>query len=94
MSGQKYSTISGVIVLFNVIMDHLDRYIDGEYETYTTPPAIIIDAAKAAYAVMRKYYNKTNELHCVVTILDPRFKVQYFRDNVFTEEMITSYVKR
>jgi hypothetical protein len=94
MSGQTYSTISGVIVLFNAILDHLDTYKGGKYETLTRPPAIIQDAAKAAYKKIVEYYNKTNDIHCIVTLLDPRCNLQYFINNDFTPELYGPFMDR
>jgi hypothetical protein len=90
MSGQFYSTIGSVIVLFNVIMDHLDKYREG----LSGKSSKIKLAAKAAYDKIKCYYNKTNTIHCIVTLLDPRFHLQYFRENEFTDIMIKKIKKR
>jgi Domain of unknown function (DUF4413) len=96
MCGQTYPTLSSVIVLFNEIMDHLDIYRDGTFEEnkMTTPPNDIIKAAEAAYCKIQDYYMKTNTLHCVVTLMDPRCKTEYFKQKGFKPWMINDYRKR
>jgi len=96
MSGQSYSTLSGVIILFNVIMDHLDAYRNeiGEYSTVSNPPASLFIAARAAWDKIHKYYNKTNNTHTVVTLLDPRCNVDYFKDGGFNGTMLEEYKSR
>ena len=95
MSSQKSPTLSGVIVYFNVIMDHLDKYRFGIRDCSTTPlPDIVMQAAEASYQKIHKYYNKTNLIHCIVTLLDPRCNVQYFQKEEFTQEIIDSIKER
>ena len=90
MSGQKYPTLSGVIVLFNVIMDHLDEYKDEKSHI----PAKIKEAANAAYVKIVEFYNKTNTTNCMVTLLDPRWNVQFFDFNGFSKAQKASFLKR
>ena len=93
MSGQTYSTVGGVIVCFNAIMDHLERYIEGKIPCLK-PPSIVKQAAEAAHSKMKEYYNKTNMMHCIVTLFDPRCNMEYFERNGFTEDMIDDFVQR
>lgn len=95
MSGQKYPTISRVIVLFNAIMGHLEGYMNRECELQTPPPEIIITAAEAAYEKIREYYNKTSVLHCIVTLLDPRFNLRHFKEvEEFTPTQMDYFLPR
>lgn len=95
MSGQNYPTISSVIVFFNHIMDHLDSYKEGKLpESKAEVPDIISEAAMASYEKIKKYYNKTNMIYCVVTLLDPRCNVEYFKENEFEDVMINEYIAR
>lgn len=94
MSGQKYSTISGVIVLFNAIMDHLEMYSEGIAETTNPPPVSLTDAAYEAFEKVKEYYNKTSHIHCIVTLLDPRCNLKYFEDNGFQKDMIDPFLDR
>ena len=96
MTGQNYPTISGVILLFNSIMDHLDKYrlVQKNLKVVIHLPEKIKEAAEASYQKMLKYYNRTNEIHCVVALLDPRLNKGYFQNSGFTSQMIGDYVER
>jgi hypothetical protein len=95
MSSQTSPTLSNVIVYFNVIMDHLDTYQLGkECQSPNLLPAKITQAAEATFQKIAEYYNKTNDVHCIVTLLDPRFNLEYYRRNGFTEEMIEPFMSR
>jgi hypothetical protein len=95
MSAQKYSTIGGVILFFNAIMDHLGKYKSAKKgRSQKAPPAIIKQAAEAAFEKLVQYYQKTNMMYCVVTLLDPRCNVTYFKRNGFPEEWTTSDIDR
>jgi len=93
MSAQKYATISGVVVHFNVILDHLEDYLEQGPEE-SEAPDYILRAAKAAYKKILEYYRKTNDIHCIVTLLDPRCNIDYFWQNHFTEELIDPFRDR
>ena len=89
MSGQKYPTMSGVIVYFNFILDHLDRYKED-----LDIPLKIRTAAEEAHTKMVEYYNKTNTLNCIITLLDPRCNVEYFMENGFDFELRAPFMTR
>jgi hypothetical protein len=42
--------------------------------------ANLADAAKAAYSRLNKYYDISSELCTMATVLDPRLKLQFFKD--------------
>lgn len=49
---------------------------------------IIKIAAKICKTKLLEYYNKTNYSYLISTILDPRLKLQYSRDNEWGDEII------
>jgi Domain of unknown function (DUF4413) len=98
MSGQTYPTLYGVIVYFNTIWDYVDKYIKGGFDEkwkLSTPvPDIVREAAVEASKVLSKYYNKTHTMHCIVILLDPRLKKEYFKVNKWKTEMTTPFIDR
>jgi hypothetical protein len=60
----------------------------------STPPDCVISAAEVAHQKILDYYNKTHMTHCVVTLLDPRCKEEYFKGKGFSNKMINQYKKR
>ncbi|CAB4494772.1 unnamed protein product [Rhizophagus irregularis] len=49
---------------------------------------IIKNAAKICRLKLLEYYNKTNYSYLISTILDPRLKLQYYKDNEWGDELI------
>jgi hypothetical protein len=45
-------------------------------------------AAKSCREKLLKYYNKTNNAYLIAVILDPRLKMQYFKDEEWDDELI------
>ena len=48
---------------------------------------IIKNAAKICKLKLLEYYNKTNYSYLISTILDPRLKLQYYKDNKWEDEL-------
>jgi len=94
MSGQSYPTISKVIPYFNVLMDHLDKYRFKFKHGKKFLPSCIRDAAAKAYIKVKQYYNKTNPTQCLVTLLDPRCNVHYFKVQKFAPEILDPIIER
>ena len=94
MSSQSYPTISAVIVLFNRLMDHLDKYQSKSKHGKKFLPMCVRDAAAKAYTKMKHYYNKTNPTQCVVTLLDPRCNIHYFKAEKFTPKFLDPIMDR
>lgn len=42
---------------------------------------VLKKAARLASEVMRKYYDKSTESYVVAVLLDPRFKLEYYRNS-------------
>jgi hypothetical protein len=49
---------------------------------------VIKDAAKMCKTKLLEYYNKTSDSYLISTILDPRLKLQYYKDNEWGDELI------
>ena len=49
---------------------------------------LIKKAAKYCKSKLLKYYNKTNDSYLISIILDPRFKMQYFKDKDWDDKLI------
>jgi len=94
MSSQSYPTISSVIPYFNALMDHLDKYRSKSKHGRKFIPLCIRDAAAKAYTKVKQYYNKTNPTQCLVTLLDPRCNVHYFKVQKFTPQLLDPIIER
>jgi len=102
MSGSTYPTLSATIPLYNILIDHVENVIGDENEEVNENESeassrdesadewsqIIKDAAKICKSKLLEYYNKTNDSHIISTILDPRLKLQYYKDNEWGDELI------
>jgi hypothetical protein len=104
MSGSTYSTLSMTIPLFNFLVDHVEDTIGDEEsdenddenddddndddENDEKIEKSIKKAAKSCREKLLKYYNKTNNAYLIAVILDPRLKMQYFKDEEWDDELI------
>ena len=115
MSGFTYSTLSSVIPLYNLLIDHIEDTIgndldenneneddngnDNENENEVENENNDNDNnnnkwkklkkdAKKCRKKLLEYYNKTNDSYLIATILDPRLKLEYYRDHEWEEELI------
>jgi hypothetical protein len=89
MSGFTYSTISTVIPLYNCLIDHIEDTIDN----INIIDSIIIAANKCKDKLLT-YYNKTNDTYLFATILDPRLKLQYYKNNNWDNLLINNIQQR
>jgi uncharacterized protein DUF4413 len=80
MSGSTYPTLSTTVPLYNILIDHIEDTVDLE-----NADQIIIAAAATCKEKLEEYYNKTNKTCLIATILDPRFKIQYYEDSNWDE---------
>jgi len=63
-----------VIPLYNALIDHTEDYADKDEDSF------IKTAATKSQAKLLEYYNKTNNACIIITILDPRLKMDYYND--------------
>lgn len=96
MEGSKYSTLSGVVPLFNKLLYHAE-----DWSVDVKMCDFIRKGAKAAFTKLNKYYDKVGliliilkrirthfknlnqdlSLQLVATVLDPRMKLSYLKKN-------------
>lgn len=88
MSGSTYPTLSMTIPLYNTLIDHIEDTV-GKNNIEPT----IKEAANMCKAKLLKYYNKTNETYLVATVLDPRLKLQYYKDNNWEDDLLDNINK-
>jgi len=85
MSGSTYPTLSTTVPLYNSLVDHIEDTINmGDIEQ------IISDAAEECKTKLLGYYNKTNNACLIATVLDPRLKLRYYRDNDWGDDLISN----
>jgi predicted DNA-binding protein with PD1-like motif len=85
MSNSIYPTLSVTIPIYNTLIDHVEDTISS-----VEIDPIITEAAGACKEILLKYYNKTNESYIIATILDPRLKIQYYKDNNWGDELVAT----
>ncbi|GBC12853.2 zinc finger BED domain-containing protein RICESLEEPER 2-like [Rhizophagus irregularis DAOM 181602=DAOM 197198] len=73
---KKKATISAVYPMYNLLMGHAEKKMNKNKTSNN-----IALAANAAWNKLYEYYNKASEeTHYIATILDPRWKIKYFKD--------------
>jgi hypothetical protein len=102
MSGSSYPTLSMLIPLYNALIDHMEDYMfededenenknedenEGDDENGSgDEESIIKKAATNGREKLLQYYNKTNDACVIVTILDPRLKMEYYNDETWNDD--------
>jgi hypothetical protein len=102
MSGSSYPTLSMLIPLYNALIDHMEDYMfededenenknedenEGDDENGSEDEeSIIKKAAINSREKLLQYYNKTNDAYVIVTILDPRLKMEYYNDETWNDD--------
>ena len=83
LSGQHYPTLSMVVPVYNLLLTHLEEKKCNANEpaaSMYTETDFLADAANAAYSKLNKYYNISSELCTIATVLDPRLKLDFYKD--------------
>ena len=90
MSGFIYPTLSATIPLYNILedVDNDESEANSGNKNENEWSQIIKNAAKICKLKLLEYYNKTNYSYLISTILDPRLKLQYYKDNEWGDELI------
>ena len=108
MSGSLYPTLSMTVPLYNILIDHVEDVIDDEDDQETNENndesdgekenkewnQIIKKAAKKCRIKLLEYYNKTNNTCLISTILDPRLKLQYYKDQNWDDVLINTVYQK
>ena len=76
MCGEKYSTLSLVVPLYNKLIDHLRLWMNSK----TTAGERLHNSTVAAEEKITSYYNVTSDCYTVCTVLDPRLGLEYYKD--------------
>lgn len=88
MSSSTYPTLSTTIPLYNTLIDHIED--TASIDNLEPEIAAAIESCKSK---LLEYYNKTNKTYLIATILDPRLKLQYYKDNDWEEEIVNGIYK-
>ena len=80
MSASSYPTLSMVIPLYNALIDHTEDYAFADEDSF------IKKAVTMSRNKLVDYYNKTNDACVIVTILDPRLKMDYYNDDNWNDD--------
>ena len=83
MSNSIYPTFAVTIPLYNTLVNHIEDTISS-YKI----DLIIVATAEAYKEKLLEYYNRTNESYLIATILDPRLKIQYYKNNNWGDELV------
>lgn len=77
--GFKYFTLFATVSLYNKLITHIKEYL--ETSKSIIPNDFFKKAVEACNRKLLEYYNKTNDAYLIVTILDFRFKMSYYKQN-------------
>ncbi|CAI2185444.1 5870_t:CDS:2, partial [Funneliformis geosporum] len=89
MSKSQYVTLSSLIPIYNVLLDHLEKLLDSEYREFYIIPKVRTAIAKV-YEKLKTYYPKTDQsiVYPIATkFIDNALKIvsdtynKYYRDN-------------
>ena len=106
MSGSFYPTLSMTVPLYNILIDHVEDVIGDENEEDQIDDEnnseeeeeewsqVIKNAAKKSKVKLLEYYNKTGDIYLIATILDPRLKLQYYKDQKWDNELISNIYQK
>ena len=99
LSGDTYPSLNMVVPAYTTILDHLERIASVDIEDFTLydEEDSNVDAAKAAFNKLNKYYDISSELCSIATVLDPRLKLEFYRSDssqmAENPNVISSFVK-
>ena len=84
-----YPTLTTAVPVYNYLIDALEDYRDNRENV-----DVIRAATRAALEKIQTYYSKTvADVYAVTTILDPRFKLQYYKENDWEQRWIDEAVE-
>ena len=85
MLGSTYPTFLMTVPRYNSFVNYIEDII-----TMGDSEQIIYDAAKEYKTKLLEYYNKINNVCLIATVLDPRLKLRYYRDNNWDDDLISN----
>jgi hypothetical protein len=83
MSGSTYPTLLATVPLYNYLIDHIE-----DTTSILNVEPTIIAAANICKNKLLEYYNRTGETYLIATILDPRLKMHYYKNNAWGKKLI------
>ncbi len=81
LSASNYPTIAKVLPFYNKLLAHLQSYSNDRNVQFK-------NGCKDAFDILQKYYDKTSTIHDIAVVLNPRFKLEYYKTNKFGEKFI------
>ncbi|CAB5201343.1 unnamed protein product [Rhizophagus irregularis] len=95
MSKSKFITLSSSIPIYNVLLDHLENLLEKNIKDHYCPIPELRSAIKKEYKKLQIYYFKMDEsiVYPIATILDPRIKLKYYKQQEWEEEYINEAIK-
>ncbi|RPB18424.1 hypothetical protein L211DRAFT_772044, partial [Terfezia boudieri ATCC MYA-4762] len=87
LSGCSYPTLSVQLPYFAVLASRLEQLVEDLRET--DPDSDLFQALTQAWIKLDQYHAQTASSQAIATILDPRYKLQTFRNLSWREEWIT-----
>jgi len=73
--GDTYPSISMIVPLYNSLLDHLKFWMVEK----SNPSEALHRSIVSANAKLSDYYNSTSDCYTISTVLDPRFKLEYYK---------------
>ena len=84
LSGSNYPTLSAQLPSFSVLAPRMESVVDQE----CSANSIFYHACSASWHKLDEYHSKTGSVQAISTILDPRYKIQTFRNLGWRTEWI------
>jgi len=92
--GETYPSISLIVPLYNKLMDHLRLWMVEK----SIPSEALHRSIVSANAKIIDYYNLTRDCYTISTVLDPRFKLEYYKqgkgDSESSQEIVNAAYQR
>ena len=96
LSSQTKPTLPMVVVSFNLLIDNIEKVVfelDSK-ENLTAADTILLLSLQTGKDKIIKHYKKTNWIHCVSLILDPRHKLEGFDATPWGRELKNMSLKK
>ncbi|GBC14748.2 zinc finger BED domain-containing protein RICESLEEPER 2-like [Rhizophagus irregularis DAOM 181602=DAOM 197198] len=89
MSSSQHITLSSSVLIYNILFDHLEKFVNETSAEYCHIEEIRL-AINKGINKLSTYYSKTDEseLYYISTILDPRCKLNYYKKNNWEQKYI------
>jgi hypothetical protein len=75
-SSSSYPTLSVVVPLYNSLMDHCESW-----KASTKFQSCFCDAVELCLSKLAEYYNLTSHVFSICTLIDPRLKLEYYKNS-------------